>query len=285
MYAALPKTLVIGASGYIGRAMHQTARRAFPDAMGLTRNSVPLERPDLSILGVEDMGYEWGIIAAAVPGLAHCEAFPQETRRCNVKGTLSLARQLADLGIRPLWFSSDQVFDGTASPYADDAPPSPVNEYGRQKAEVEANFQEASRGMGLIVRLSKVYDTTPGSGALLEGMLTTLRRGGVERAAEDLVFCPTHLDDVTACAFRLMARNESGIANVAAGPISRLDLALMAAEAAGTDRNQVEPIHVADLKESFSRPGPVELLPSPKLAGYVFQDVRTSLARLTGRDA
>ena len=206
--------------------MHLVAKQAFPDAMGLMRNHVPLERPDLSNLDVDEREYEWGVIAAAIPGLAHCETYPEETWQCNVAGTLSLARQLAEMGIRPLWFSSDQVFDGTASPYADSDTPSPVNEYGQQKAEVEANFSDASRGTGLVVRLSKVYDTTPGSGTLLDGIISNLKNGGTEWGGTRSGVLPHSPERPWVdCTFRLMTRNASGIVNVAAGPISRLGLA------------------------------------------------------------
>jgi len=113
-------------------------------------------------------------------------------------------------------------------------------------------------------------------------MLTNLGKGGIERAASDLVFCPTLLDDVTACLARLMHTGGSGLANVAAGPISRLDLAYLAADMAGADPGLVEPMLMTSLKEPFDRPGPVELIPSPMLGGYEFQDVRISLARLAG---
>lgn len=278
--SSIPKSFVLGAKGYLGQALHGAVKRVYPESMGLTRNSVPLEDPDLSIVGVEDMGYEWGIIAAAVPGLAHCEANPGETRACNVDGTLALARQMAAIGIRPVWFSSDQVFDGTAGPYTDETLTSPVNEYGRQKAEVEARFAEASSGTGLVIRLSKVYDCFPGSGTLLDAMLTNLGAGNTERAASDLIFCPTLLGDVVACTLRLMTSGASGIANVAAGPVSRLALATMAAEVAGVDASSVQPMRMADLNEPFARPGPVELVPSPRLGEYKFQDVRASLEHL-----
>jgi dTDP-4-dehydrorhamnose reductase len=277
----IPKFLVIGASGYLGSAFLREARRLHPDALGLTRRAVPLESPDLFISGVKTMGYHWGVIAAAVPGLARCETDPEGTRRCNVEGTLSLARQLVKIGIRPLWFSSDQVFDGTAQFYTDYSPTCPINEYGRQKAEVEARFAEASAGTGLVVRLSKVYDATPGSGTLLDGMVMNLRSGGTERAASDLVFCPTHRDDVVTCVIRLMQLDASGIANVAAPPISRLDLARLAAKTLGADPGQVEPIRLSDLNEPFSRPDQVTLLPSKKLCGYEFQTVHEFLERQT----
>ncbi len=136
-----------------------------------------------------------------------------------------------------------------------------------------------------MVRLSKVYDTTPGSGTLLDGMLANLRNNNTERAASDLIFCPTHLDDVVACVIRLMRGSASTVANVAAGPLSRLDLARMAAQMIGADPGQVEALRMAELNEPFSRPGPVELLPSPKLDGYTFLNVREALAQLASAHA
>lgn len=281
----LPKTLIIGSTGYIGSALYRAVLEAHPDAGGLTRMNVDLAQPDLSGLDIAGAGYEWAVVAAAVPGLTYCEANPEETRKCNVDGTLLLVRQLADMDICSLWFSSDQVFDGMDGPHADDSPTHPVNEYGQQKAAVEARFADATDSRGLVVRLSKVYDIISDSGTLLDGMLANLKSGGTERAASDLVFCPTLLDDVTACVFRLMESGASGIANVAASPISRLELAYLAAEVAGVDAKQVEPMLMSDLNEPFARPGPVELIPSPKLEGYEFQDVRTSFLRLAGQPA
>ncbi|WP_419786436.1 SDR family oxidoreductase [Pseudodesulfovibrio sp.] len=277
----IPKFLVIGASGYLGSALLAVARRGHPDAMGLTSRSVPLEAPDLSVVGVDDMGYEWGVIAAEVSDPARWAAEPEAVRKCNVDGTLSLARQLAEMDIRPLWFSSDQVFDGRESSYGDDAPTSPVNEYGRQKAEVEARFTEASLGMGLVVRLSVVYDTVPGSGTLLDAMMGNLRSGGIERAASGICLSPTHIDDVAACLLHLMRAKTTGVVNVTAESISHLDLARLAAEAAGVGEDRVQPVDVADLDAPFLRPlGGVVLAPSPRLDGYKFLDVREALTRL-----
>ena len=78
-----------------------------------------------------------------------------------------------------------------------------------------------------------------------------------------------------------MQRDASGIANVAAPPISRLDLARLAAKTLDADPGQVEPVRLSDLNEPFSRPGSVTLLPSKKLCSYEFQTVHEFLKRLT----
>ena len=72
-------------------------------------------------------------------------------------GTLELARQLAGEGVVPVFFSTDQVFDGRDGRYVDEAPANPLNEYGAQKAEVERRLPEVCGGRCLVVRLGKVF--------------------------------------------------------------------------------------------------------------------------------
>ena len=73
---------------------------------------------------------------------------------------------------------SQRVLKTLAEAYPDDAPDdamtTPLNEYGRQKAEVERLLPEVCQGNCLILRLGKVYGTTPGDGSLLDEMATLL---------------------------------------------------------------------------------------------------------------
>jgi hypothetical protein len=59
----------------------------------------------------------------------------------------------------------------------------------------------------------------------------------------------------------------------------------MAAEVAGAEPGLVKPMLMSDLSEPFDRPGPIELVLSPKLKGYEFQDVQTSFLRLVGQSS
>ena len=74
------------------------------------------------------------LILVAVTKIDTCEEEKAMTRRVNVDGTLELIRQLVNEGIKPVFFSSDYVFDGDTGGYLDESPLNPINEYGHQKS-------------------------------------------------------------------------------------------------------------------------------------------------------
>src|SRR5262249_54891367 len=143
-----------------------------------------------------ESGHHYAVITAAVTGLARCEQDREYTRARNVTGTLDLARQLAEEGVTPVFFSTDNVFDGRGGPYPDEAPTSPPNEYGAQKAEVERRLPEVCRGRCLILRLGKVFGLVRGDRTLLDEMADRLTKGQEVAAARDMVFCPVLVGDV-----------------------------------------------------------------------------------------
>src|SRR6516162_3545969 len=163
----LPKTAVIGAGGYLGRHFLARYQGVYPDTLGVDvagpwKHLLDLAKPDIRLMKLAQSGYEYAIIAAAVTGLARCEQDVAFTRALNVTGTLELAKQLADEGVTPVFFSTDNVFDGKEGGYVDEAPTNPVNQYGAQKAEVERRLPEVSRGRYLIARLGKVFGLVRG---------------------------------------------------------------------------------------------------------------------------
>ena len=77
----------------------------------------------------------------------------------NVDGSEVVARAAA--GARLVHLSSDIVFDGTLGHYSEEDKPSPVNDYGRSKAEAELRVADAHPG-ATIVRTSLIYGTPDG---------------------------------------------------------------------------------------------------------------------------
>jgi dTDP-4-dehydrorhamnose reductase len=255
----LPRTSVIGAGGYLGRHLLAAYRAVDPDALGVDvvgpwTHLLDLAAPDIGPLKLRDSGYKYAIIAAAVTGLARCEQDRDFTRARNVTGTLELARQLTDEGVTPIFFSTDNVFDGREGGYSDEAPTSPVNEYGSQKAEVERRLPEVTRGRCLIPRLGKVFGLVRGDRTLLDEMADRLTRGQEVAAARDQIFCPVLVDDVVRAVLGLQTVGATGLFNVCAPEVwSRFDLALGLARALGADPSLVKGISLDDLTESFRR--------------------------------
>jgi dTDP-4-dehydrorhamnose reductase len=241
-------------------------RAVDPQAVGVDRvgrwpHVLDLAAPDIRPLSLGGNGYRYAIIAAAVPGLARCEREPEYTRARNVTGTLELARQLAEEGVTPVFFSSDNVFDGREGSYTDEAPTNPLNAYGSQKAEVERRLPEVTRGRYLIARLGKVYGMTRGNGSLLDEMAGQLAQGREVAAAHDQILSPVWVGDVVRGVLGLQEVGAIGLFNVCAPEVwSRFDLARAVAHALGVDAARVRGISLDDLKEPFRRPRRGDLL-------------------------
>jgi dTDP-4-dehydrorhamnose reductase len=262
----LPRTMVIGGRGYLGRHLLRAYQAADPDVLwtdvAAREGAYPLDlaAPNVRPLRLRESGYEYAVIAAAVTGLARCEQERAYTRARNVDGTLELARQLAGEGVVPVFFSTDLVFDGRDGCYTDDAPTHPLNEYGAQKTEVERRLPEVCSGRCLIVRLGKVFGLARGDGTLLDEMAGRLTKGQEVAAACDQVFCPVLVGDVVRAVLVLQAAGVTGVVNVGGPEVwSRFDLARAMARALGAAPALVRGISLDDLEEPFRRPKRTDL--------------------------
>ncbi len=186
-----------------------------------------------------------------------CSSSAQDrTRRINIEGTLNLIQQLVDEGVKPVFFSSDNVFDGKTGLYDDESLPNPLNEYGRHKAEVELRVKDICQdGNFLIVRMSKVFSLNKGDGTLLDEMASTLHSGGMIQAADDQLFSPVLVSDVVNIVTALQIKNVTGVVNVSSPETwSRYDLALAMAQCMGIGSDWIQRISLDDLPEMFARP-------------------------------
>jgi dTDP-4-dehydrorhamnose reductase len=257
----LPALAVFGASGFIGRNLFRTALTGNGRSLAFARRPTDdqrpftLERPDIRPFDLRARGITHAVIAGGVTDPRRCESDPGGTRAVNVDGPLELARQLGEEGIAVAAYSSDYVFDGRFGRYDEDSPVNPLNEYGRQKADLERSLLEGRNPRPLVLRLSKVYDIEKGSGTLLDEMAGLLRGGRPLRAAVDQVFCPTFVDDVVDVTISLARSGATGLVNLCApGKTSRYDLACRAAALLGAPPGLVNKILLADLDEPFTRP-------------------------------
>lgn len=257
-----PKTAVIGATSFIGAHFLRTCRAVHPDCVGTERIrtrpdllAFDLLEPDIAPLRLRETGHEQALILAAVSRIERCEREKEASRLVNVDGTLELVRQLVASGIRPVFFSSDYVFDGVCGGYEDEAPANPVTEYGRQKAEVEACIDGISGGRYLVIRLSKVFSLDRGSLTLLDEMADRFSSGQPCRVAFDQVFSPTLVGDIVGAVTTLIGMKAAGIVNVCSPERwSRYELALAMATAMCVRPDLVHRACMDDISASIRRP-------------------------------
>ena len=246
------KTAVIGASGYIGAHLFRKYRETYSDCVGTGFSHVhqdlmpfDLRHPDLSFLKLEQTGHQAVIIASAMPNIAWCEANPQASYDLNVKGTLSLVKQLSQTSLHTIFLSSDYVFNGQEGNYSDKAEPTPITEYGRQKAEVEREIPQLTANY-TILRLSKIYGTKWKDGTLLDSLAADLVQGKKITVATDQFFSPTHIDDVVNMILFSQANKIKGLVNLCySEPYSRYQIASKLAEGLRISSSllQAQPLH------------------------------------------
>jgi dTDP-4-dehydrorhamnose reductase len=276
-----PATAVFGATGFVGTRLYGALSRGNPGTIGFARRPVAgLETCDFSgsdprRLRLEERGISHAIIAVAVPQVAACESDPSGSRSINVDASVELAGYLAGQGVRVIALSSDYVFDGVAGDYDESAPVNPLNEYGRQKAELEQRLLREVGSDLLVIRLSKLFDTVRGSGTLLDEIASLLMAGRPVMAAGDQRFCPTHVGDAVSIIIRLLTMGTTGIIHLC-GPekTSRLAIARSVAAALHADAGLVRPITLHELGESFVRPRDTSML-CPRLSGMLQSRFRT----------
>ena len=151
-------------------------------------------------------GYESAVLCASVTDMATCENTPKETRVVNVSGTIELIKKLNYSKTHILFLSTNQVFDGEKPHQKPDAPQKPINEYGRQKAEVEVFIKKV---LGVcILRLTKVVH--PGL-TLLRKWKLSLSHGESIFPFSDMTLSPVDIDDVVNKIDILVSQKASGI--------------------------------------------------------------------------
>lgn len=148
--------LVTGASGLLGRCIAaRLAESGSVTGTGFSHSAeglVPVDLRDAATLNslLLEVRPDLVVHCAAYRDPDFCEEHPEEASRLNLAPVAQMCESLPSS--TPLVFiSSDYVFDGNESPYAEAAMRRPVNFYGRMK--VEAEDLVLRRDAGIVLRI------------------------------------------------------------------------------------------------------------------------------------
>lgn len=148
--------LLTGAQGMLGRAWRQRLQveQRHADAHDSTTLDLTSRR---SIDRTIREHHRLVINCAAYTNVDGAESDPDEARAVNATAVAHLAARCREIDALLVHYSTDYVFDGTATtPYPVDAPINPINTYGRTKAEGEQAIRE-SGCPHLIIRTSSLF--------------------------------------------------------------------------------------------------------------------------------
>lgn len=245
--------LITGKTGTLGRAFARICDlRGIPYRL-LGRDELDIGDP-ASVERDLPRFEPWAVVNAA--GYVRVDDAEGDRDRCfreNTWGPAILARCCAAAGIQLATFSSDLVFDGTASrPYVETDVPAPLNVYGDSKVEAERQVLAAMPD-ALVIRTSAFFGPWDDHNFVTR-CLRTLAAGGCVHASADTV-SPTYVPDLVTATMDLLIDEESGIWHLAnAGETTWRQLAKRAAERAGLDSSAVTAASARRLGQIARRP-------------------------------
>ena len=189
--------------------------------------------------------------AAANPNVDWCENEPEQAERENLD---PLRTMLTAADHRALIaYSSDYVFDGTAGPYAETDPVSPISVYGRIKVELERLVLAAG---GTVIRTTGVFglEPSPAKNFALR-LAAALARGEPVRIPSDQIANPTYADDLATASLGIARTGTCGIWHVG-GPdlLARDAFARLVAESFDADPRLIEGVRTRELGQAAPRP-------------------------------
>jgi dTDP-4-dehydrorhamnose reductase len=220
---------------------------------------------------LDEHGPRTVVCAAAVSNVERCETDPEWSSEINVDGTLALARAAVRVGATFVFLSSEYVFDGLHGPYDERARTRPLNEYGRQKQQVERLLPSLTDGDCLIARVSCLYGHERTGKNFVYQLWSALSEGREFRAPSDQVGTPTAVANAADVIRELVLRGARGTYHVAGPePMLRSQFALLAARELGLDPGLVRPTPTSEMGL---------LAPRPMGAGLVTARVRAATGK------
>lgn len=240
----IPKTLVVGAKGYVGSHFLAYYRQFYPDLMGTHHTAASgFIQVDLKQLNpIDGSGYEYVLLAGGICDPVRCERDPEESYFINVTQTLQCAQDLFKQSVIPIFFSSEYAL-------------AEGNQYGREKRELEKRAWELFKEHCLIIRPTKIYGTTKGDATLFDQMAKVLSENQRLHSAVDQMLSPIHIDDLIKEVVDLQVSKATGIFNLTGSEsLSRYDAACILANLLGKSKNLVTPISLDDITDGVKRP-------------------------------
>jgi len=245
------KVLLLGARGMLGTELAATAPA-----------DVALHAPDRSTLDVTDaaavertldrVGPDTVINATGFTAVDRAEKMRSEAFAINATAVGALARHCATRRICVVHFSTDYVFDGSATaPYREDDPPAPISVYGESKLAGENALRESAASF-LILRTQWLFGLYGPS--FPRTMWERASRSLPTRVVTDQTGRPTYAPDLARVVWRAIAAKLSGIFQVANdGQATWYEVAERVFEAAATPALLI-PCSSRDFLRSAKRP-------------------------------
>jgi dTDP-4-dehydrorhamnose reductase len=225
------KVLITGGAGFLGRALTRAVPASVALELTIRRESSGSGTPSHA-LDLADRPAVERLWEGLRPELVIHTAYSMDAPERDIwEATRNVADATCAVGADLLYLSTDMLLDGEHAPYAEDAAPAPVLEYGRWKARAE-DYVRSSMPDAAVVRTSLLTSFAP-LDPRSEWVAAGLRGGSSRSLYADEIRCPISVHDLAAQLWEiadLPGVDRSGVWHLA-GPeaISRYSLGLLIA--------------------------------------------------------
>jgi len=200
--------LVLGAAGQLGNQVVQRLKALGQQVEAVTREDVDIGDSAQVAEVLHRVRPTHVVNAAAYTDVDEAESRPDLSLRVNAHGPAGLAFALArDLSASLVHVSTDYVFghaDKFGIPWSENAPPAPVNEYGKTKAQGERAVRRLLPERSVVVRTSWLY--APGYRNFVATMVARAREGVPSQVVADQWGQPTWARDTADLIIELAIR-------------------------------------------------------------------------------
>lgn len=249
---------------------------------GTTQKSIDLKSVDQILRAFDVLSPKIVVHAAGLTNIEICEADPSLAHEANVVTASNVALAAKKLGIKLVHISTDHLFDGGHAFTTEDSPVSPINVYGRTKAEAEKRVLEANPE-ALIIR-TNFYAWGPSYRcSFSDTIINTLRAGHNINLFQDILYTPILVEVAVQNIHRLIDRNATGIFNIVGDErISKYEFGLKIAEEFNLDISKISCAKVSSKPNLIRRPKDMSLSNSKvsDLLGRNIGGVREHINRL-----
>lgn len=223
------KILILGGSSYIGRHLLDVLGK---DRAIATYYKKPINNGiyfdalsmDLSQILKDLCPISHAVILLGDSNPEICAKNIEKSNALNIDSIKSIVKSLNDRQIKPIFCSSEFVFDGEKGNYSEEDQVNPILVYGKQKVEIEKYIQNTCDNF-IIVRFSKVFGSEKGDGTLFTNWLDAITSNQKIYCAYDQIFSPIYIKDVINSVTDLIDNDCNGIYHLSGKKsFSRIDL-------------------------------------------------------------
>jgi len=223
------KILALGASSSIGRRF---ILRYSADEIVFTYNNNKLKGGihfNSLTMGLDEIienpeDFHTAVIFFGDTKPVSCFQSPELSNNLNVDSIIRVLAYLKQWEVKPIFISTEFVFDGTKGNYNETDKANPVVLYGMQKLLIE-EFIQSKFSEFLIFRLAKTYGLEKNDNTIFSNWMEHFKIHQSVLCASDQRFSPIFIDDVVEVLYQCSKHKYTGLYNLGgAKPYTRLSL-------------------------------------------------------------